>query len=294
MRFSIGSRILTKNSMAASLCALLSGFMPHAAISADATSEALEGAWVVSVGDERRERFLIVSGARTDQGKVTVKSTSYNWIDGRDSPVKDWNCEVFGDELRLRFVTGAGSLITVAFRADETTAGGTFLRKDGAVRELRMTRIPPEELAELRASAKMAATAAKAPPAQNHAAPGSKMYLVYVGANDCPSCRGYEVEYFGRKELMAKVIPDFAKIEYINSNIGSYKNRERVGPVPDALKWLAGNDRSGKPLLKRRGVPFFALVVDDKIWAQGHGTTALETLLAPEIKRAVAEKYAAR
>ena len=70
--------------------------------------------------------------------------------------------------------------------------------------------------------------------------------------------------------------------------------RDPVGRVPEDLGWLAGTGANGKPVLQRRGVPFFALVVDNRIWAQGHGVTALETLIAPEIRRAVAEKYATR
>lgn len=295
MRFSFEGKIPGKIA-AASLYAVLATLMPQVAVSADAASAALEGSWLVTVGSERRERFLVVRGARTAQGKIAVSSTSYSWLDGKDAPVKAWDCEVFGDELRLRFLTPADSQVTVAFRADETTASGTFLRKDGAVRELRMTRIPPEELAELRVAAKLAAKPQKAP-ARPHANADSKIYLVYVSAPDCPSCSGYEAEYFGRKDLMAKVVPDFPKITYVKSGLATYKQpglNDPVSTVPAELAWLKGKGPDGKLLIKRRGVPFFALVVDQKIWAQGHGTTGLETLIAPEIKRAVAEKYASR
>ena len=33
----------------------------------DPAAEALEGTWLVNVSDQPRERFLIVSGARSDQ-----------------------------------------------------------------------------------------------------------------------------------------------------------------------------------------------------------------------------------
>ena len=186
---------------------------------------------------------------------------------------------------------------------DDTTVSGRIVYTNGRDLELRMTRLPAEELAALREqarldraeqqgakTAKAAKTAKTTKAAVPHAGPNSKIHLVYIGSADCPSCRGYEAEYFGRKDLMASVVPDFAKISYVKSSLSTYRARDPVGRVPPELAWLAERGANGKYPLARRGVPFFALIVDDKIWAQGHGTTALENLVAPEIRRAVTER----
>ena len=273
----------------ASVLAMFSG----PAITADPAAEALEGAWLVSVENQARDRFLIVSGAKAERGEITVEAARYGWIDTKGTPAKDWAAQAAGNGIQLRFVTSADSVITARIGIDESTVSGKMLTKAGRELEVRMTRIPPEELEELRQAAKLAASQAGSKPkgpAKPQAKRDSKVYLVYVGASDCPSCRGYEAEYFGRKDLMAKVVPDFPNLSYVKASLVSYKSRAPLGTVPDELNWLGGSDAKGKPILKRRGVPFFALVVDDRIWAQGHGQVALETLLAPEIKRAMAEK----
>lgn len=276
----------------------LSIFSLSTAWAADAVSEALDGAWLVAVANDPRDRILLIKGARAEQGKLQAESVLYGWLDSGTPPVKEWSGEVAGDTITLRFVSTADTVVTFSFRGDETSADGKFVPKAGKERDVRVTRIPAEEVAELRAAARTAARAAKdaktAAAQQPHANANSRITLLYVGASDCEFCRYYEVEYFGRKELMAKVVPDFSKINYVKSNIGSYKSRDKVGPVPDDLKWLAGNASSGRPVLTKRSVPFFALVVDDKVWTQGHGTRALDSLLAPEIRRAVEEKSASR
>jgi hypothetical protein len=278
---------------AALLCALIAGMTPRILHAADAAAEAIEGAWIVSVGSERKERFLIVRGARSEQGKIVAQSVNYAYLEARDFPVKEWNCEVVGDEIRLRFVTVADSVATLTKRFDEDTTSGTIVYKNGRAQTMRLTRVPFDEMQDLRAVAKLEARPATKP-ARPHANSASQIYLVYVSAPDCPSCRGYEAEYFGRKDLMAKFVPDFPKIKYIKSVLATYKSRDLVSTLPPELQWMKNMGPDGRPLIQRRGVPFFALVVDDRIWVQGHGTTGLETLLAPEIKRAVEEKFAAR
>ena len=275
--------------------ALIASLATHPVRAAEPAADAVEGAWIVSVGNGSRDRFLIVSGAKVSNGRIEIAKSAYGWIDAKGVPVREWRAEIFGDEIRLQFLTPADSAVAVRFGFDESTTSGTFLTKDGKKHEVRMTRIPTDELAELRKAARSAkAEASRSGATVIQARADSKIRLVYVGAPDCPSCHGYEAEYFGRKDLMAKNVPDFPKIEYIKSGLASYKVRDPVGRVPEDLGWLAGTGANGKSVLQRRGVPFFALVVDNRVWAQGHGVTALETLIAPEIRRAVAEKYGTR
>ena len=269
------------------LCAL--ALLSRPAIAEDPVSRAIDGAWLVWVANETRDRFMIVSGAKAQQGEITVESALFGYVDKKGRLLKSWRGQLSGDSILLSFVTPGDALVNVRFRMDETTVAGTFVPKTGRPKDVRMTRLPQEELAELRVAARLAKSAVPAPQ-KPRANSNSKIYLIYVGASDCPACRGYEAEYFGRKDLMTKVVPDFPNLNYVKADLVSYRSGARLGRVPAELNWLAEPDQSGKPRLRRRGVPFFALVVDDKIWAQGHGTVGLENLVAPEIKRAMAEK----
>ena len=200
--------------MAMPAIALIASLATHPVRAAEPAADAVEGAWIVSVGNSSRDRFLIVSGAKASNGRIEIAKSAYGWIDAKGAPVREWRAEIFGDEIRLQFLTPADSLVDVRFGFDESTTSGTFLAKDGKKHDVRMTRITPNELAELRQAARASkATAPKPGATVARARADSKIRLVYVGAPDCPSCHGYEAEYFGRKDLMAKNVPDFPKIE---------------------------------------------------------------------------------
>lgn len=133
------------------LSALLGMSLP--VMAQDPAAEAIEGAWVVSVGNQPRDRFLIVKGASTDKGEVLVRSAVYGWIDGKGKRVGDWKAKIGGDTINLSFLTPADSLIKVAFSAVDTSVLGDMLTKSGRKFDVRMTRLDAEEFSALRAAA---------------------------------------------------------------------------------------------------------------------------------------------
>lgn len=259
-----------------------------AAQSKDQIGDALDGAWLVSVGEGSRDRFLILSGARLETGKVLVNQATYGYVDGKGKPVNDWRGEVSGDVIHLHFLTPAQSAIDVRFPFGTSALEGSMNTAEGKIFPVRWTRIDPEELQSLRLASQANRRVTEATSVHKD----SKISLVYIGAADCPACRGYEAEFFGRMKKMAQIFPEFSTIQYVKVSLGSYKGTLSAGVFPPELEWLAGVGPTGKPVLRKRGTPFFAAVVDQKVIAQGHGVGALETLVAPAVKAAMSERGA--
>lgn len=262
----------------------------RAALAGDPAAEALEGAWLVQVGEQARDRFLVVSGAARTENRIVPATAIYGWIDGKGIEVKDWRAEVFGDAIRLTFRTPADSLVGVSLKAEEANAAGEMVVKSGKKFEVRMTRLPPEELQALRAAAAETRKAQKLAPLR--VAKDAKIYLVYVGAPDCPGCIRFEASN-RNGERLKEITPELLEARYVKAELWSYKDPVTPAALPAELQWLVRPDAAGKLPLRKRGTPFFAAVVDQRVLAQGHGTAALESLVAPAIKRAVEGRRAA-
>ena len=250
---------------------------------------ALEGAWVVSVG-EQKDRFLIVRGAKTEKNKVHVESTVFGWVDGRGKPVENWNAEIFGDAINLSFITPGGASLKTTFKADETSVIGDWIARNGKELPFRMTRLDEEELAAMRSAAKEAKAAQPSPGSIRK---DSKIALVYVGADDCPRCRVFIARVGNDGKRLSEISPALAEARFVYISQAHFRASVTARDLPPDLAWLIQPAANGKSPLRKRGTPFFAAVVDQRVLAQGHGVAALETLVAPAIKGAVEARRAA-
>jgi hypothetical protein len=268
-------------------------FLPPLAQAQDPALDALEGAWVVQVGNQTRNRFLIVSGAARQQNLVVPKSAIYGWIDGRGVEVGDWKAEIFGDTIKLSYVTSADSLVNVAFKATETSAIGGMLAKDGKKYDVRMTRLENEELVAMRAAAKEAKGAKTEQAKRLGITKNSNISLVYVGADNCPPCKWFTAHYGKDGKGLSEISPELVEARFVYVFQWRFTDPVTNDQLPPDMTWLIQPAANGKMPLRKRGTPFFAAVVDQRVIAQGHGTGALQSLVAPAIKRAVEEKRAA-
>ena len=259
---------------------------PAMAAAADLAAEALEGAWLVNVGSDTRERFLILSGVRSERGALLVEKSLYGWIDGKGKPVRDWQASVAGDAISIRYLTPADSLVQVKVKAGDPLVAGTMLTKAGKEHEVRMTRLADDELAALRA-------ASKGEKRRLSVKADAKIWLVYVGAEDCLPCRRFEARVGSDGGGLKALAPEVAEAKFVKASLRSYRDVLSPGALPGELAWLAQPGSNGKLPLRKRGTPFFAAVVDHGVVAQGHGVTALETLVVPEIQLAVQARRAA-
>ena len=261
--------------------------VPAAAPAADPAAEALEGAWLVNVGSDVRERFLILSGVRGDRGTLTVEKSLYGWIDGKGKPVRDWQASVAGDAISIRYLTPADSLVRATLKAGEPLVAGTMRTKAGKEYEVRMTRLADDELKALRAAARGEKLAVSA------VARDAKIWLLYVGAEDCLPCRRFEARFGSDGAGLKSLAPELAEARFVKASLRSYRDPLTAGALPAELAWLLEPAANGKPAIRKRGTPFFAAIVDHRVFAQGHGVTALETLVAPEVRAAVQARRAA-
>jgi hypothetical protein len=278
--------------MRAILLALLwpLALLPLAAQAQDPAAEALEGAWVVSVGDQPRDRFLIVKGAKAEKNEVRVESAVFGFLDLKGRPVTDWRAEVLGDAIKLSFVTGSDSVVHVSFKASETSASGEMTTKGGKKLFVRMTRLDADELAAMRAAAaETKGQQAKGPAVAKNA----KITLVYVGADNCGSCRRFIARVGEDGKRLGEIAPELTEARFVYVFLWNYRDPVGEKQLPPDLAWLSQPAPTGKPWLRKYGTPYFAAVVDQRVIAQGHGTVALETLVAPAIKRAVEQRRAA-
>jgi hypothetical protein len=272
-------------------------FQSLAALAEDLAAAALEGAWVVTVGEQPRDRFLIVRGAKTEKDEVHVATAVYGWIDGKGKEVGNWKAQILGDEIKLSYVTPADSLINVAFKSVDTSVSGELTSKGGKKYNVRMTRLDDEELAALREAAASAKKGqsdkqASAKKASKTSKP-KEISLVYVGADNCPPCAGFRPQMENNGRLFKQSNPELAEARIVHVQLGYYVAAVPESQLPADLKWLLQPNSAGKLPLRKRGTPFFAAVVDHRVVAQGHGFGALETLVSPAIKRAVEERSAA-
>jgi hypothetical protein len=250
---------------------------------ADPAAEALDGAWLVNVTDQPRERLLVVSGAKSDLRRIHVASAVYGWIDARGREVDAWQAEIAGDTIRLSFVTSADSVVKVTFKADDPTVAGTLLSKAGKTYDVRMTRLPAEEIAALRA----AAVVARNPAVQKAAADrNAKLRLLYVGAVDCPGCAYYNHAYI-RSGKLKKIFPALSQVEYVDVTLAQFRQRLTASDLPNDLRWVLAQDAAGNVPLRKRGVPFYAAIAGESIIAQGHGETGLVNLVVPALGAAL-------
>lgn len=269
---------------------LVSLLVPAAVLAApDPAAEALEGAWVVSVGESTRDRFLIVEGARSERGEVRVRSARYGWLDGKAVPVTNWRAEIAGDLIRLSFVTPASSLITAEVKTTDTSVSGDFTSKTGKKFFVRMTRLEAEEFSALRDAA-LSKARVRDRLVVTRTTPIS---LVYVGADDCPGCQ----RFIGHVGKDGKRLDDYAaglaEARFVYVQQWSFRDPVVAADLPEELKWMAQPGANGKIPLRKRGTPYFAAVVGQRVIAQGHGTAALQSLVAPALKDALEQRRAA-
>jgi len=255
----------------------------------DAAAEALEGAWVVSVGDQK-DRFMILGGLKSEQGEIRVGSSVFGWVDGKGKPVENWKASIVGDTIALSFETPGGAQVGAALKAGENSVIGDWTSRNGKKFRFRMTRLDQEELAAMRA----AAVSAKSEERKKFGlTKGSMIALLYVGADNCPSCVRFINRVGTDGKNLKDIAPELAEARFVYAHLWEFRDPVTREVLPADMAWLAQPAAGGKMPIRKRGTPFFAAVVDHRVIAQGHGTAALEHLVAPAIKRALEEKRAA-
>jgi len=250
----------------------------------------MDGSWLVSGEEGFRDRYLILSGVKLRGNQLEIDSSTYGYLDGKGKPLHGWRAVVTGDVIEIECQTPADSVIRGTFAEGDTAIVARLRTTAGKDMPVRLTKISSDELEQLRSVKRVKRKSASLPVTKT-----SQIVLLYVGASDCPSCAGYEAEYFGRKNLMAEQFPEFSEVVYEKVRLASYRGAANLSAaLRRELVPLATKGANGEPApLRSHGTPFFALLLDNKVVAQGHGIGALEQLVIPAARELVARRQKA-
>ncbi|MDE2417489.1 MAG: hypothetical protein KGN32_06755 [Burkholderiales bacterium] len=250
----------------------------------------MEGSWLISGEGGFRDRFLILSGVKLKNDRLEIDGATFGYLDGKGAPLHGWRAVAKGDAIDIEFLTPADSVISGTFADGDTAIMGRLNTTGGKEIPVRLTKIPNSELAEMRAANRTQKRLASLRVTRN-----SQISLLYVGASDCPPCRGYEAEYFGRKNLMAEKFPEFSEVTYEKVHLGSYRGAANLSAAlrPELVSLATKGANGEAAQLRCHGTPFFALILDNKVVAQGHGTGALEKLVIPAAREIVERRQKA-
>jgi hypothetical protein len=183
-----------------------------------------------------------------------------------------------GDSIRLELASVAGSQVTAVLQGNDSLAG-TFKPPVGQAFSLNLAR---SSLVDVQ---KWGATH---PFAKVRGTRDSAIELVFVSARDCPSCLGWEQENLEKGKL--KQSSEWPHLKFTMLKRESLKGFLSMDDVPGHLKPVFEQFPKGSMAFK--GTPFFVLVVNGSIRAQGWGPAPYETQILPNIQAVVREKVA--
>ncbi len=106
----------------------------------------------------------------------------------------------------------------------------------------------------------------------------TKPTLVYLSAEDCPTCRGWEKTY----EPGFKSSAEAKAVRFRTVMVHSLMNLREKGRWPADLEWL----RVQAP---KQATPRFFLIRDQKILARGDGVDGWTDVIVPRLKKLAGE-----
>ncbi len=131
--------------------------------------------------------------------------------------------------------------------------------------------------------------AAENPLPQLRARSGSKIELVYIGANDCSMCHAWEAAFLGRGKLESSA--DWKHMQFTQVKLVTLNTAFRVDHAPQRLQPIFRDMLDSGVHIQ--GVPSFVLLVDEKLRAHALGPARFDTLVHVAVRAAVREKLAA-
>jgi hypothetical protein len=119
---------------------------------------------------------------------------------------------------------------------------------------------------------------------------GARIELVYIGADDCSLCKGWEAAYLGHGKLQAA--PEWKHLHFTEVKLPTLKQAFRLEDLPPRLRPVF-EDLTAKGL-RIHGIPSFVLLVNDTLRAHALGTAAFDSLVHVALRAAVRERIAAQ
>jgi hypothetical protein len=131
---------------------------------------------------------------------------------------------------------------------------------------------------------------AENPLPQARARRGSKIELVYIGADDCSLCRAWEAAYLGQGKLEGSA--EWKRLHFTTVKLATLSTAFRVEHAPQQLQPVFSEMLDNG--IRVQGVPSFVLLIDGKLRTHALGPAAFDTLVHAALRAAVREKLSAR
>lgn len=241
---------------------------------------ALAGYWLAPSKEAAQARVLHIANVVFVDTKSTVLA---GYFGTASSPIwpeaTDLIARLEGKRIVLDIVSADNARITLTTTADGELRGGAG-RHDGAPLVLRFSRVSLPEIHRF---------AAENPLPQARARRGSKIELVYIGADDCSMCRAWEAANLGQGKLENSA--EWKHLHFTRVKLATLSTAFRVEHAPHRLQPVFSEMLDGG--VRIQGIPSFVLLVDDNLRAHALGPARFDTLVHAAVRAAVREKLAA-
>lgn len=242
--------------------------------------EALRGYWLTASKDATGARVLRITNVLLAEPKFAVlagyfgTASSTMWPEAREITARPQ-----GQRIALEIVSADGSRIALVTGAPGELLGAAE-RPGGGAPAVRFSRVSLPEIHRF---------AAENPLPQVRARRGSKIELVYIGADDCSLCHAWEAAYLGQGKLEGSA--EWKHLHFSKVKLATLSIAFRVEHAPQRLQPVFSEMLDNG--IRVQGVPSFVLLIDGKLRAHALGPAAFDTLVHAALRAAVREKLSA-
>ena len=281
----MGERICSRRIAAAALASLpWWGMAPARASSADfgPRVDALQGLWFGAEGPgaagERRFVLQVVNVLSAQGGRARLVArwglADHPWPEAAEALVTEED-----GALRLA-LTPRGGATRVTLRAQpDGSLAGQVAAAGGAAEAVRLARATVGEIH---------AWIAQNPPPGLRATAASALDLVYLSANDCGPCRGWEQQHLRAGAPRADL--GWQALQFTMLKRVSFRNPVPPQDLPEPLRASTARWLEARGWKHFSGTPQWLLYVDQRLRLHGFGTNQFETLVAPGVRAVLAER----
>ncbi len=240
---------------------------------------ALTGYWLAPSQHATQARVLRITNVIFAEPGAVVLAGFYGPPAALLAEAKDITARPEGAAIALDIVAADGTRSTLVTTADDRIRGAAKL-PSGAASTLHFARASLPEVHRFIAENPLPAV---------RAGRRAAIELVYIGADDCSMCRGWEAAFLGPGRL--ETSPEWRHLRFTKVMLASLRTAFQVENAPERLRpAFNGMLADG---LRIQGVPSFVLLVNGSLRAHALGTSAFDTLVHAALRAAVREKRAA-
>ena len=126
------------------------------------------------------------------------------------------------------------------------------------------------------------------PPAGLRATATSSLELVYLSANDCGPCLGWERQYLRSGAPLPEL--GWQSLQFLMLKRSSFRSPVSATDLPEPLRASTERWLEARGWKRFVGTPQWLLYVDQRLRLHAFGTDQFDTLIAPGVRAVLAER----